>query len=159
MRGLVVKKLYAEGKTWQVTPELPLDFAREAFCFLIRKYTSFDISNQGGNDLLEARIRKYISSAVVENANTFGDVDDLIGDTVSNSFILPTGDGITYTSSNEDVFKVVNGEAVVTRLKNKDVMVTLTVRVVSDEVAGDGYNYSNVDVTRTFTLTVPAKGK
>ena len=95
----------------------------------------------------------------MKNANTFGDVDDLIGDTVSNSFILPTGNGITYTSSNEDVFKVVNGEAVVTRLKNKDVMVTLTVRAVSDEVAGDGYNYGKVDVTRTFTFTVSAKGK
>ena len=46
-----------------------------------------------------------------------------------------------------------------TPLKNKDASVTLTVRVVSDEIAGDDYNYGEVDVTRDFTFTVPGKGK
>jgi len=97
---------------------------------------------------------------VVANANIFDAVDALIGDTVTEGFTLPTGDGITYTSSNEDVFEVVDGEAIVTRPnKGADATVTLTVRVVSDTVAGNGYNYGNVDVTRTFTFIVPAKGK
>jgi hypothetical protein len=33
------------------------------------------------------------------------------------------------------------------------------VNVVSDQIAGDLYNYGTIDVTRTFTFTVPAKGK
>ena len=37
--------------------------------------------------------------------------------------------------------------------------VTLTVRVVSDKIAGNGYNYGKVDVTRAFTFTVPDKDK
>ena len=95
----------------------------------------------------------------VDNANTFAAVDALIGDTVSVGFSgLPTGAGITYTSSNESVFKVVGGQAVVSPDK-KDAKVTLTVRVVSDKVAGNGYNYSKVDVTRAFTFIVPGKGK
>ncbi|MCL7454673.1 MAG: hypothetical protein M8467_16660, partial [Anaerolineae bacterium] len=94
----------------------------------------------------------------VDNANTFDTVDALIGDTVTEGFSgLPT-EGVTYTSSNEDVFTVVDGEAIVNRPNKKAATVTLTVRVVSDEIAGDGYNYANVDVTRTFTFTVPAKG-
>jgi hypothetical protein len=92
----------------------------------------------------------------VENAYAFDTVEKLIGEMETTGFPI---DGVTYSSSNESVFKVVNGEAIVTPLKNKDATVTLTVRVVSDEVAGNGYNYSNVDVTRTFTFTVPAKGK
>ena len=34
---------------------------------------------------------------------------------------------------------------------------TLTVRVVSDKVAGDTKDYGKVDVTRAFTFTVPDK--
>jgi hypothetical protein len=92
----------------------------------------------------------------VNNANTFDTVDALIGDTVTESISLPTGSGITYSSSDESVFKVVDGQAVVTRPEKKDVTVTLTVRVVSDILAGNGYNYGIVDVTRTFTFIVPA---
>jgi hypothetical protein len=95
----------------------------------------------------------------VDNADTFDAVGALIGDTVTAGFNLPTGDGITYSSSNESVFNVVNGQAIVTPLRNKDATVTLTVRVVSDEIAGDGYDYGTVDVTRAFTFTVPATGK
>jgi len=112
--------------------------------------------HSGDYDVPEAY--EWVDEAV-DNANTFGALDALIGDTVTEGFSLPTGEGITYSSSNEDVFTVVNGEAVVTRLKNKDVTVTLTVRVVSDEIAGDGYNYGTVDATRTFMFIVPAKGK
>ena len=36
---------------------------------------------------------------------------------------------------------------------------TLTVRVVSDKVAGDTKNYGKVDVTRAFTFTVPGTQK
>jgi hypothetical protein len=86
-------------------------------------------------------------------------VDALIGDTVTGGFTLPTGDGITYSSSNESVFKVVNGQAVVTRPAKKDATVTLTVRVVSDKISSTGYNYGKVDVTRAFTFIVPATGK
>ena len=46
-----------------------------------------------------------------------------------------------------------------TRPDKKDAKVTLTVRVVSDKIAGNGYNYGKVDVTRAFTFIVPAKGK
>jgi hypothetical protein len=95
----------------------------------------------------------------VNNANTFDAVDALIDDTVTEGFSLPTGAGITYSSSNEDVFKVVDGQAVVPRPDKKDATVTLTVGVVSDEVSGTGYNYGKVDVTRAFTFIVPAKGK
>jgi hypothetical protein len=45
----------------------------------------------------------------------------------------------------------------VTRPAKKDATVTLTVRVVSDEVSGNGYDYGKVDVTRAFTFTVPAR--
>jgi hypothetical protein len=113
--------------------------------------------HSGDYDVPEAY--EWVAEAV-DNANTFDAVDALIGDTVTVGFSgLPTGDGITYSSSNEKVFKVVNGQAVVTRPYKKDAKVTLTVRVISDEIAGDGYNYGEVDVTRAFTFTVPAKGK
>ena len=97
---------------------------------------------------------------VVDNAKYFDEVDALIGNEVTHGFSLPTGDAtnkITYSSSNEKVFKVVNGQAVVTRPDKKDAKVTLTVRVVSDKVAGDAKNYGKVDVTRAFTFTVPDK--
>lgn len=96
------------------------------------------------------------AAEAVDNANTFDAVDALIGDTVTENFYLPAGPGITYSSSNEEVFKVVGDQAVVTRPQKKDASVTLTVRVVSDSLAGNGYNYGVVDVTRTFTFTVPA---
>ncbi len=44
-----------------------------------------------------------------------------------------------------------------TRPAKKDATVILTVNVVSDGTAGNGYNYGKVDVTRTFTFTVPKK--
>ena len=34
---------------------------------------------------------------------------------------------------------------------------SLTVNIVSDQTAGNGYNYGKVDVTRTFTFIVPKK--
>ena len=46
-----------------------------------------------------------------------------------------------------------------TRPDKKDAKVTLTVRVVSDKIAGNGSNYGKVDVTRAFMFTVPAEGK
>jgi hypothetical protein len=110
----------------------------------------------GDYDVPEAY--EWVAEAV-DNANTFDAVDALIGDTVTDGFTLPTGDGITYSSSNEEVFKVVNGQAVVTRPDKKDARVTLTVRVVSDKVSSTGYNYGKVDVTRVFTFSVPAKSK
>jgi hypothetical protein len=113
-------------------------------------------SHAGDYDVPEAY--EWVAEAV-HNANTFDAVAALIGDTVTEGFPLPTGDGITYSSSNEDAFKVVGGEAVVTRPAKKDAKVTLTVRVVSDTVARDGYNYGTVDVTRAFTFIVPATGK
>jgi hypothetical protein len=109
----------------------------------------------GDYDVPEAY--EWLAEAV-DNANTFDAVDALIGDTVTEGFTLPTGDGITYSSSNEDVFKVVDGQAVVTRPDKKDATVTLTVRVVSDKIASTGYNFGKVDVTRDFTFVVPAKG-
>ena len=36
---------------------------------------------------------------------------------------------------------------------------TLTVRVVSDKIAGTRQNYGKVDVTRAFTFTVPGTQK
>jgi hypothetical protein len=113
--------------------------------------------HSGDYDVPEAY--EWVAEAV-HNANTFDTVDALIGDTVTAGFSgLPTGDGITYSSSNEDVFKVVGDQAIVTRPDKKAATVTLTVRVVSDEIAGNDYNYGNVDVTRTFTFIVPAMGK
>ncbi len=109
--------------------------------------------HSGDYDVPEAY--EWVAEAV-DNANIFDDVDDAIGDPVTGGFSLPAGVGITYSSSNEKVFKVVNGEAVVTRPKKKDATVTLTVRVVSDEIASDGYNYGKVVVTRAFTFTVSA---
>jgi hypothetical protein len=98
---------------------------------------------------------EWVAEAV-DNANTFDAVDALIVDPVTVGFSgLPTGAGITYSSSNVKVFEVVGDEAFVTPDK-KDATVTLTVRVVSDEIAGDTYDYGTVDVTRTFTFTVPA---
>ena len=115
------------------------------------------LKGHGGDyDVPEAY--EWVAEAV-DNADTFAAVGALIGDTVADNFNLPTGDGITYSSSNEDVFKVVGGQAVVTRPDKKDATVTLTVRVVSDEIAGDGYNYGNVDVTRSFTFAVLAEGE
>jgi hypothetical protein len=110
----------------------------------------------GDYDVPEAY--EWVAEAV-DNANTFDAVDALIGDKVTKGFTLPTGDGITYSSSNERVFKVVNGQAVVTRPDKRDATVTLTVRVVSDKIAGNDYNYGKVDVTRAFRFTVPAKDK
>jgi len=112
--------------------------------------------HSGDYDVPEAY--EWVAEAV-DNANTFDAVDALIGDTVTHGFNLPTGDGITYSSSNEKVFKVVNGQAVVHRPDKKDAEVTLTVRVVSDKIAGDTKNYGKVDVTRAFTFTVPDKDK
>ncbi len=112
--------------------------------------------HSGNYDVPEAY--EWVAEAV-DNANTFDAVDALIGDTITEGFSLPTGPGITYISSNESVFNVVNGQAVVTRPDKKDAAVTLTVRVVSDKIAGTGYNYGKVDVTHTFTFTVPAKKK
>jgi hypothetical protein len=123
--------------------------------------TNFELAwlkpHSGDYDVPEAY--EWVAEAV-DNASIFDAVDALIGDTVTAGFSgLPTGDGITYSSSNEDVFKVVGDQAVVTRPAKKAATVTLTVRVVSDEIAGNGYNYGNIDVTRTFTFIVPAKGK
>ncbi len=101
---------------------------------------------------------EWVAEAV-DNANTFDAIDALIGDTVTAGFTLPAGAGITYTSSNESVFKVENGQAIVTQPAKKDAKVTLTVRIVSDEQAGNGYNYGKVDVTRVFRFVVPAAGK
>jgi hypothetical protein len=128
---------------------------------------AYDVSNNnfelawlkphsGDYDVPEAY--EWVAEAV-HNANTFDVVDALIGDTVTEGFSgLPT-EGVTYSSSNEDVFKVVGDQAVVTRPDKKAATVTLTVRVVSDEIAGNGYNYGNVDVTHTFTFIVPAEGE
>jgi hypothetical protein len=112
--------------------------------------------HSGNYDVPEAY--EWVAEAV-DNANTFDAVDALIGDTVTEGFSLPTGNGITYSSSNEKVFKVVDGQAVVNRPDKKDAKVTLTVRVISDQVAGNGYNYGTVDVTHTFTFIVPANKK
>ena len=68
----------------------------------------------GDYDVPEAY--EWVAEAV-DNAKYFDAVDALIGDTVTHGFSLPTGDAtneITYSSSNEKVFKVVNGQAVVT---------------------------------------------
>ncbi len=112
--------------------------------------------HSGNYDVPEAY--EWVAEAV-DNANTFDAVDALIGDVVIEGFLLPT-EGVTYISSNEAVFKVAaGGQAVVTRPAKKDATVTLTVNVVSDGTAGNGYNYGLVDVTRTFTFTVPARGK
>jgi hypothetical protein len=115
--------------------------------------------HSGDYDVPEAY--EWVAEAV-DNANYFDAVDALIGHKVTKGFTLPTGDEtnvITYSSSNEKVFKVVNGQAVVNRPDKKDATVTLTVRVVSDKVAGNSYNYGKVDVTWAFTFTVPARGK
>lgn len=127
---------------------------------------AYDVSNVNfelawlkghGGDYDVPEAYEWVAEAV-HNANTFDEVGALIGDTVTEGFSLPT-DGATYSSSNEGVFKVVNGQAVVTRPDNKDATVTLTVQVVSDKIAGDDYNYSSIDVTRTFTFTVLGMGK
>jgi hypothetical protein len=113
--------------------------------------------HQGDYDVPEAY--EWVAEAV-DNANTFDAIDTLIGDTVTHSFSgLPTGAGITYSSSNESVFKVVNGQAVVTQPAKMDAKVTLKVEVVSDKISLTGFNYGKVDVTRAFTFTVPALSK
>lgn len=79
---------------------------------------------------------------------------------VTGNFNLPIGDGtnvITYRSSDPSVFHVTGGQAVVNRPAKRDARVTLTVKIVSDEIAGNGYNYGKVDVTRAFEFTVPAR--
>jgi len=112
------------------------------------------LKGHGGDyDVPEAY--EWVAEAV-DNANTFDAVDALIGDVVTAGFNLPSGDGITYSSNNEKVFKVVNGQAIVTPAK-KDAKVTLTVKIVSDKIAGNGYNYGKVDVTRAFMFIVPGK--
>jgi len=98
--------------------------------------------HSGNYDVPEAY--EWVAEAV-DNANIFDAVDALIGDTVTEGFTLPIVDGITYSSSNEGVFNVVNGQAVVTCPDKKDATVTLTVRVVSDKIAGNDYNYGKVD--------------
>jgi hypothetical protein len=114
------------------------------------------LKGHGGDyDVPEAY--EWVAEAV-DNAEYFDAVDALIGDTVTHGFSLPIGDAtneITYSSSNEDVFKVVNGQAVVTRPNKRAAKVTLTVRVVSDKIAGNGTDYGKVDVTRAFRFTVP----
>jgi hypothetical protein len=115
-------------------------------------------THSGDYDVPEAY--EWVAEAV-DNAKYFDAVDALIGDKVTAGFSLPTGDGtnvITYNSSEPGVFKVVHGQAVVNRPAKKDARVTLTVKVVTDKVAGNGYNYGKVDVARAFTFTVPAKG-
>jgi hypothetical protein len=115
--------------------------------------------HSGDYDVPEAY--EWVAEAV-DNAKYFDAVDALIGDTVTHGFSLPTGDAtnkITYKSSNEKVFKVVNGQAVVHRPYKRDAEVTLTVRVVSDKISLTGFNYGKVDVTRAFTFTVPALSK
>jgi hypothetical protein len=52
-----------------------------------------------------------------------------------------------------------DGTVVVSRPAKKDATVTLTVSVVSDQLAGNNYNYGVVDVTHDFTFVVPATGK
>ena len=54
--------------------------------------------HSGNYDVPEAY--EWVAEAV-DNANTFDAVDALIGDTVTEGFTLPTGEGITYSSSNE----------------------------------------------------------
>ncbi len=81
--------------------------------------------HSGDYDVPEAY--EWVAEAV-DNAKYFDAVDALIGDTVTHGISLPTGDAtnkITYKSSNEKVFKVVNGQAVVNRPDNKDAEVTL----------------------------------
>jgi BD-FAE len=129
---------------------------------------AYDVSNvnfnlawlkphSGDYDVPEAY--EWVAEAV-DNAKYFDAVDALIGDEVTHGFTLPTGDEtnvITYSSSNEKVFKVVDGQVLVTRPAKKDAKVTLTVEVVSDKISFTGFNYGEVDVTRAFTFTVPAK--
>ena len=55
--------------------------------------------HSGDYDVPEAY--EWVAEAV-DNANTFDAVNALIGETVTEGFILPTGAGITYTSSNEE---------------------------------------------------------
>lgn len=112
--------------------------------------------HSGNYDVPEAY--EWVAEAV-DNANTFDAIDALIGDTVTAGFTLPSGPGITYTSSNERVFRVVNGQAIVTRPLKKDTKVVLTVNVVSDTLAGTGYNYGNVAVTHAYLFTVPAQSR
>jgi len=99
----------------------------------------------------------------VNNAKYFDAIKAAIPDgSVTGNFILPTGDltnVITYRSSDPSVLKVINGHAVVTRPARRNARVALTVKIVSDEIAGNGYNYGKVDVTRTFALTVAARHK
>jgi len=99
----------------------------------------------------------------VNNAKYFDAIKAAIpGGYITGNFNLPTGDEtnvITYRSSDAKVVKVINGQAVVTRPAKRDARVTLTAKIVSDEIAGNGYNYGKVDVTRAFTFTVSARHK
>lgn len=114
------------------------------------------LKGHGGDyDIPEAY--EWVAEAV-DNANTFEAIDALVGSTVTEGFALPT-EGITYTSSNERVFRVVDGQAIVNRPDKKDAKVVLTVGVVSDKLAGTGYNYGKVVASRAFVFTVPAQGK
>ena len=115
--------------------------------------------HSGDYDVPEAY--EWVAEAV-DNANYFDTVEALIGTRVTGGFSLPTGDQtnvITYSSSNPSVFNVVDGQAVVTRPPASDASVTLTMRVVSDKLASNGYNYGRIDVTRAFTFTVLEKNK
>jgi len=109
----------------------------------------------GGNyDVPEAY--EWVAEAV-DNANTFDAIEAAMpSGQVTSNFTLPTGAGITYTSSRPDVIAITDGQAVVTRPRSGNVTVTITATVTSDKTADDGHNYGKVEVTRAYTLTVSA---
>jgi hypothetical protein len=116
--------------------------------------------HQGDYDVPEAY--EWVAETV-NNAKYFDAIKAAIpGGRVTSDFSLPIGDEtnvITYRSSDASVLKVVNGHAAITRPVWRDARVTLTAKIVSDEIAGNGYNYGKVDVTRVFAFTVPARHK
>ena len=116
--------------------------------------------HQGDYDVPEAY--EWVAEAV-NNAKYFDAIKAAIPcGPVTSNFNLPTGDEtnvITYRSSDASVLKVINGQAVVTRPARRDARVTLTAKIVSDEIAGNSYNYGKVEVTRAFAFTVAARHK
>jgi hypothetical protein len=117
-------------------------------------------THSGDYDVPEAY--EWVAEAV-DNAKYFDAIERAIpaGD-VASSFTLPTGDAtnkITYSSSNQSVFNVVNGQAIVTQPAKIDAHVTLRVEVASDKISLTGYNYGTVDVTHAYSFTVPALSK